>query len=68
MDDASFDWLPQFSRDYLKSQMIAGEILKEEIAYSVFDNACLLAGIYACHEMIGQVKNEEIMLRNAEDN
>ena len=63
-----FGWLPQSARTYVCSQMIAGEILSEDIQWNCYDEICVFVGIYSCHEMIGQVKYEEIWEKNAEDN
>lgn len=68
LDESSCQWLPQFARAYLQKQMIAGEILDETLHWSVTEDACELTGRYACNEMIGQVKYEEIIEHNAEDN
>lgn len=59
--EESFEWLPDQARDYLSSQMIAGSVLKENIQIQMIDDICLLTGQYACLEMIGQVRYEEIM-------
>lgn len=61
-------WLPQYARDYLLSQMIAGEILNESLICNMSGGVCELNGVYACHEMIGQVKCEETIEQYAEDN
>jgi len=72
--DAEFDpqilqtWLPQFAGEYVHDQMIAGEILNEQFSWVIGDQVCMLDGEFACHEMIGQVKDEEIIGQNAEDN
>ena len=57
-------WMSQFTKRYLTEQMIAGEILKEELSWNSFHE---VTGIYACHEMIGQIKSEENFKHNAED-
>ena len=64
----SFQWMSQYASDYLKTQMIAGEILNVDLQWQLLDGVCLLTGDYACHEMIGQVKYEENLVQNAEDN
>ena len=63
-DDVSA-WLPQYARQFLMKQMIAGEILDEALSWHTFYE---MTGTYACHEMIGQVKSEEKLEHNAEDN
>lgn len=61
-------WLSQFTRSYVSGQMIAGSILDEDLIWNVDDRLCVLKGSFACHEMIAQVKDEEIIGQNAEDN
>jgi len=67
-DHENREWLLQYARNYLQSQMIAGEVLDESLIWNRFDDYCVLNGSYACHEMIGQVKYEEILEQYAEDN
>lgn len=59
--EAAEEMLSAFSRRYLLSQMVAGQILNSQITVSSDDELYRLQGKYACHEMIGQVKNEEII-------
>lgn len=61
-------WLPVYAQNYLQSQMIAGKILRKQLSWEFTEDDCRLFGVYACHEMIGQVKYEEITEHNAEDN
>lgn len=61
-------WLPEYAREYLRSQMIAGSILNESIIWDTDDGFSELSGNYACHEMIGQEKHEEIIGQDAKDN
>ena len=49
--------LSDFSKTYLSNQMIAGRILD---SYEEIDGN-VLTGKYACNEMIGVIKNEEIV-------
>lgn len=66
-DLESFQWLERFAQDYVKTQMISGVLLDEELQWELSDDVCVLTGEYACHEMIGQVKYEENLAKNAED-
>lgn len=66
--EEDYAWLPQCAREYLLSQMIAGEVLDEALIWNSSEDFCELKGIYACHEMIGRVKQEEIVEQYAEDN
>lgn len=56
-------WLNDASIDYLQSQMIAGQILSQQIQTQSADDLHYLDGKFACLEMIGQVKEEEIIQR-----
>lgn len=67
-NDHACMWLMQFARSYLQQQMIAGEIMSEETYFEKVDGAYVLTGEYSCNEMIGQVKYEENIGQNAEDN
>ena len=53
-----------FARSYLTSQMVAGRILSESTEQNQMDNAVILTGQYACLEMIGQFRTEEIIKPN----
>lgn len=55
------DWLQTASRDYVKKQMVAGIIVKEDIQMQSDDDIHYLSGNYDCIEMIGQTKYEEII-------
>ncbi len=57
----SFDWMRSFSQEYMKSQMLAGTIHNEEISLQLVEDICVLQGNYACTEMIGHVRDEEII-------
>ena len=63
-----YGWLPEHAQAYLQSKLIAGEILDKQEEWNISEDVCEFIGTYACHEMIGQVKYEEIMENNAEDN
>ena len=56
--------LEYFCRDYLKSQMVAGTILTESYSLLQDEGQIILTGRYACHEMIGQFRKEEIIKPN----
>lgn len=60
-------WLPEYAREYLKSQMIAGSILNESIIWNTDNGFSEFNGSYACHEMIGKEKREEIIGQDAKD-
>ena len=58
--EQDFFWMEDFASDYLQGQMIAGSVLQADTAMELLDDCCIFTGRYACLEMIGQVKNEEI--------
>ena len=53
--------LEEFSRSYLKSQMLAGSILSQSHSLIREDGLFVLTGRYGCREMIGQFRKEEII-------
>lgn len=53
--------LKDFSEHYLNQQMIAGTVLNCQETVATQNGCYILAGEYACHEMIGQEQSEEIM-------
>ena len=55
-----FAWVSEYISTYLSEQMIAGRILHEYITDNSFDDVYLFCGKYACVEMIGKYKYEEI--------
>lgn len=59
----SYAWLQTAAENYLQSQMVAGRILSQDTAMLLEEGVGCLSGQYACLEMIGQVKNEEILQR-----
>ena len=67
-DRQNFEWLSNSAREYVLSQMVVGQILDESLEWTQGHNYCALSGRYACHEMIGQVKHEELIEQYAEDN
>lgn len=53
--------LSDFSADYLKGQMTAGQILEKEEYVETGSGWIQLSGVYECLEMIGIQRNEEII-------
>ena len=53
--------LSQYAATYLKQQMVAGQIMSVTASVQEEGNALWLDGKYYCHEMIGQIKEEEIV-------
>lgn len=60
-------WLEGSAQKYLESTMIAGEVISADTEINISDNACYLYGKYACIEMIGQVRYEQMMLKDGEN-
>ena len=56
-------WLNDYSEVYLRSSMIAGDVVSAETELICEDGFSLLRGRYACIEMIGQVKYEQMLLK-----
>lgn len=54
-------WLNNYSTDYLIEQMLSGEIIKQTITGLCQEEIYIAKSNYACNEMIGQVRNEEIL-------
>ncbi len=54
-------WMPESCRQYLKSQMIAGRIISEDMQIAQHDDVTKCVGRYFCTEMIGQTKLEETL-------
>lgn len=55
------EFLQKTARSYIHQQMIAGEILSEEVQLYSNKDVLTLKGEYSCREMIGQVMHEEIL-------
>ena len=66
-DADTFSWMETAAENYLQTQMVAGQILSQDSALALQDDYCLFTGKYACLEMIGKVRNEEIIKYDAED-
>lgn len=61
------NWLADFAQEHLKNTMISGEIISGESNVHLSDEACYLYGKYACTEMIGQVRYEQTLLKDGEN-
>lgn len=59
--EAGCNMLSDFAKGYLIKQMIAGQILTGSEIPEAFDGVLTLRGTYACREMIGQIRSEEII-------
>jgi sporulation protein YqfD len=58
-DDIGLQWVGESCHEYLKSQMIAGKIISEEIHAIRSRDITGYTGKYFCTEIIGQTKYEE---------
>lgn len=65
---ANYEWIRVFSEKYLQGQMLAGQICSSRETITEEEDYYLLMGSYACNEMIGKVRYEEIINNHAEDN
>ena len=54
-------WLHSFAQAYLQRNMIAGEIVSAQTEFAQAQDICKLNGRYACVEMIGQIKYEQMI-------
>ena len=68
IDNSDFDWMFDSAETYLKSDMIAGEIIHKNVLSEQSDNIFSLTANYVCREEIGQVRIEEIGENNGERN
>ena len=66
--DSGFDWMFASAEDYLKSNMVAGEIIRKNIFTKQNEDIYSLNAGYVCNEVIGQVRIEEIGENNGERN
>ena len=60
--------LLDFGQDYLKTQMIGGQVLSQDVQIIEDREILILEGNYTCLEMIGKFKKEEIGVYNGENN
>jgi len=65
--ECNFSWMEGYMDDYLKSQMVAGQILKSGLSSEQQDDIYKLSGEYSCIEMIGEIRKEEIIDHNGEN-
>lgn len=60
-DQSAFAWLQDYAAEFLNKQMVAGKILETEDTGELLDQVYFYEAEYACYEMIGRVKEEEII-------
>lgn len=60
-NNSEFNWLPEYSDYYLRSQMNAGSIVSKTDVPQYDSGIYRLKTDYRCYEMIGKVKDEEII-------
>lgn len=61
VNDGDFAWMSPYLHNYLRSDMIAGEIKEESLSGIMLDGFYSLEGIYSCNEMIGRNCTEEFI-------
>ena len=59
--EIDLQWMAESCRQYLKSQMIVGRIISEDLQTTQSDDVVKCIGKYFCTEMIGQIKLEETL-------
>ena len=57
-------WLENFTLEYLKANMIAGNIVSAQTEQIVSDGVSALLGRFVCTEMIGQIQYEQKQLKD----
>lgn len=60
-ENVDYTWLSNYAKSYVLSQMIAGEILQSVDSGKCLKDIYIWNGDYACKEMIGVKKQEEIV-------
>lgn len=60
-------WLLDFAHSYLKSTMISGEILSSNTETDILHDAMYMNGQFTCTEMIGQIKYEQMIIKDEEN-
>lgn len=60
LPEDSYSWLTDSAKYYLNTQMMAGEILRENNRTDCIDHTIIFRGEYFCTEQIGKYKFEEI--------
>ena len=63
-DRSNFDFMESYSRSYLLSQMVSGQILQEDAQWDLLEDICRYSVVYSCYEQIGVTKEEEFMKNN----
>lgn len=64
VEETDLSWLQNQADSYLQNQMISGQILLRNNTLSVEDGQYLIDCRYACREMIGAVRYEEMITSN----
>ena len=63
----SGDWVWDYIEEYLRSQMIAGQILQVNCSANYTPGIFILSGNISCVEMIGRIQTEEIIRYNGQN-
>lgn len=63
-DIYDYNWMTESSDTYLQSQMLAGEIMHSDRVSHAPEGLYKLTSSYTCVEMIGMIRNEEIVVGN----
>ena len=62
IDDSDFSWAEDVMHEYLRSEMIAGDVVKEDLYEEISNGVYQINGNYICVEMIGKFNEEEIVV------
>lgn len=64
----NFEWVSEAVDAYQRERMMAGEIIKSDRTYDLQDGAYISYNNFSCVEMIGIVRNEELVESNGKRN
>lgn len=62
-----FFWAEKLMDQYVRTQMLAGEVLQKKVSAELLDDIYVLSLEYACREQIGQIRVEENLNHNGEN-
>ena len=66
-DTDNANWLCESAKSYLQTEMLAGQVLSENTQQEIGDDMYYFWGKYVCIEMIGQVKYEQTILKDEQN-
>ena len=57
-----YTWVESAAKDYLRSRMLSGEILRSKISTEIDNGVYVHYGTYQCREIIGRIRSEEKLI------